>query len=256
MPHPAQEPYHDALDLDSFESTTSFSTQDWGWPYDVSGSSSQDVGGSINRPLVVPDTLLDLGQPSEIPDAANKVDLQSLIKPAAEEAWRPPLLPRSGNISHGYNNNLYARSTGVRTEPLHDEETCRIIGSDFVSNFDSGFYSRQDLGRDDQSEISAKSGAHPGAAQSRPLAGRNVSDSQVTAHNGKRRRSSQPLPVCSVCKVFWPKNRSDQTYVSCSCLHQDVFADQPQQARKEAYQTIQVPSRRMHRKRRRILDRK
>lgn len=224
----AQQQYHQQWDLPSFEPTTTFPIQDWPWPYNVSGVSTQDVDTSIQRSSQV-DPLLDLGQlPPQ--DAVNKLDVQSLVKPAGE-AWRPPLLPRSTNVAHGYHNHAYTRSTGVMSEPLPDEEVCSIVGSDLGSKFDSGFYSqapgrnsslyRRDINRDDQSEISAMSGYHPATTVARPHAGRILSDSQVAghhsiAHHGRKRRSSQPLPPCSVCKIFVPKNLSDQKYVSSS----------------------------------------
>lgn len=224
--HAAQQQYHQQWDLPSFEATTTFPLQDWPWSYNVSGVSTQDVDTSIQRPQL--DPLLDLGRPQQ--DAVNKLDVQSLVKPAGE-AWIPPLLPRSTNITHGYHNHAYARNSGVMSEPLPDEEICSLVESDLVSKLDSGFYSqapgrnsslyRQDINRDDVSEVSAMSGHHSITNIARPPAGRILSDSQVagyrsTAHHGRRRRSSHPLPPCSICKTFVPKNASDQKYVSSS----------------------------------------
>jgi hypothetical protein len=214
---PVQQQYHQTLDLPYFDATTSFSSQDWTWPYNVPGIETQDVDTSIQRSRVVSEPALDLRQ-TPPPDVVDRQDVQSLLKPADEA----PFLPRSTNISYVHYNNAYARSTGVMTEPLLEEETYSILGSDLGSRFDSGLYSsalclpstfRQDFSRDDRSEISAISGAHSNGAVARPRAGRIISDSQVVLRNDKRRRSSQPLPVCSVCKKFWPKNRSDQTFV-------------------------------------------
>jgi hypothetical protein len=111
------------------------------------------------------------------------------------------------------------------SEPVK-EEICSIVESDLGSKFDSGFYSqapyrnasfRKDMNRDDQSEVSAISGFHSTADVARPRTGRRIlSDSQVAdhhsiAHHGKRRRTSQqPLPPCSLCPKFYPKNLSDQ----------------------------------------------
>ena len=214
----APQQYHQQWDLPQFDAPTTFPLQDWAWSYNVSGVSTQDVDTSIQRSQF--DPLLDLGQPPPQEDV-NKLDAQSLIKPA-EEAWRPPLMARSTNVSYGYHNNAYARNAGVMSEPLK-EEICSIAESDLGSRFDSGCYSqvpfpktssfRQEINRDDQSDISAISGAHSTLDVARPRAGRILSDSQVVGHHGKRRRSSQPLPPCSTCKTFFPKNRSDQTYV-------------------------------------------
>jgi hypothetical protein len=225
--HSAQQQYHQQWEIPSFEATTTFPLQDWSWPYNVSGVLTQDVDTSIQRSQLEP--LLDLGQlPPQ--DAVNKLDVQSLVKPA-EEAWRPPLMARSSNVPHGYCNNAYARSPGVMSEPVK-EEICSIVESDLGSKFDSGFYSqalyrspsfRKDVNRDDQSEVSTISGFHSTADVARPRTGRRIlSDSQVAdhhsiVHHGKRRRpSQQPLPPCSLCNKFYPKNLSDQKCVSSS----------------------------------------
>jgi hypothetical protein len=219
----AQQQYNQQWDPPSFESPTTLPFQHWPWSCSVSGVFAQDVNTSIQR--AESDPLLGLGQP--LPqDAVNKWDVQSLVKPAEQEAWRPPLMGRSTNFFYGSHNYANARSTGVMSEPLKEEETCSIVESDLGSKLDSGFFSqvpfpkhssfRQDISRDDQSEVSAISGAHRTMDVARPPAGRILSDSQVLGHHGvarhgKRRRSSQPLPPCSVCKEFWPKNPSDQT---------------------------------------------
>jgi hypothetical protein len=159
--------------------------------------------------------LLVLEPFSTDPEAVKKLDVQSLLKPA-EEGWRPPLFSHTGNPVYGYQHNGYARSTGVMTEPFRGDETSSVIGSDLASQIDSGFYSceaaayRQDLVRDDRSEYSAVSGALPSPTVARPQQGRHSSDGQVLVTSGRRRRSSQPLPVCGICRKFWPKNRSDQ----------------------------------------------
>lgn len=223
----AQQQYQLQWDQPSFEALTPLSLQDWPWAYNLSGGLTQDIVPSAQRSQLEP--RLDLVQvPTQ--DAVNKLDVQSLVKPP-EEGWRPPLLPRSTNVAHGYYNHVYARNTGVMSEPLKDEEICSLVESDLGSKFDSGFYSqapfrkgssfRQDMNRDDQSEVSAISGYHQTIDVARPSAGRIMSDSQVVghhsiAHHGRRRRSSQPLPPCSVCKTFLPKNLSDQKYVSSS----------------------------------------
>jgi hypothetical protein len=220
-PNPTHHEYHGAWTSLSYCDPTSFASQDWTcWPYNASSGSTQDVANPIHRTPVTPDGLLDLGQPSPNQEAANKVDVQSLIKPVAE-GWRPPLLLSSGNVSHGYYNSAYARSTGVMTEPLWDGETCSIVGSEVASTFDSNFLStgpyhnppsfRQDTIQDDRSEVSATSAAHRAAPSTRPPAGRIVSDRPVMRHNSRPRRTSQPLPVCRYCNNFWPKNHSDQT---------------------------------------------
>lgn len=217
----AQQQYHQQWEVPSFEATNAFSLQDWPWSYNVSGVLTQDADTSIQRSQ--PDPLLDLGQPPP-QDAVNKLDVRSLVKPA-EEGWRPPLMARSTNLAHGYYNNAYARSTGVMSEPLK-EEVCSIVESDLGSKFDSGFYSqapcrnalyRKDMIRDDLSEVSTISGFHSTVDVARPATGRRIlSDSQVAGHHsvanhGKKRRSSQqPLPPCSVCNNFHPKNLSDQ----------------------------------------------
>jgi len=149
------------------------------------------------------------------PEAVKRLDVQSLLKPA-EEGWRPPLFSHTSNPVYGYQHNGYARSTGVMTEPYRGDESSSVIGSDLASQLDSGFYScetaayRQDLVRDDRSEYSAVSGALPSPTSTRPHQGRHSSDGQVLAPSARRRRSSQPLPVCGICRKFWPKNRSDQ----------------------------------------------
>lgn len=221
--HSAPQQYHQQWDLPQFEAPTTFPLQDWAWSYNVSGISTQDVNTSIQRAEF--DPLLDLGQPPP-QDTVNKLDVESLVK-SAGEAWRPPMMARSTNLPLGYYNNAYARSAGVMSEPL-EEEICSIAESDRGSRFDSGCYSqvpfpktssfRQDINRDDQSEISAMSRAHSTVGAVRPRAGRILSEGQAVGHHGianhgKRRRSSQPLPACVVCK-FVPKNRSDQTYAS------------------------------------------
>jgi hypothetical protein len=225
-PHPAQHEYQwTSLFIDD---PTSFAFQDWTGPYNSSSAFTQDVANPIHQTQAVTDQSLDLGQ-SGYPEqsysnqeAANKVDVQSLIKPVAE-GWRPPYLPSYGNFSHGYHSSAYARSTGVMTEPLLDEETSSIIGSDITSAFDPNFCSmgryhnppsfHEDSIRDDRSEISATSGARAAPASTRPPAGRNASDSQVMRDNSKKGKSSQPLPVCKYCNAFWPKNHSDGLYV-------------------------------------------
>ena len=227
--HSAQQQYHQQYDLPSFEATTTFTLQDCPWSYNAFGVSTQDVDTSIQRSQL--DPLLDLGQPPP-QDAVNKWDVQSLVKPAGE-AWKPPLLPRSTNVTHGFHNYGYARSSGVMTEPLPDEEIRSLVESDLGSKFDSGSYSkapfrnssmyRQDINQDDQSEVSTVSGHHPATNVARPPAGRILSDSQVASHHtiaslGKRRRPSQPLPPCSVCNKFFPKNLSDQKYVYSTFL--------------------------------------
>jgi hypothetical protein len=244
--NPAQHEYHEAWVSLSLDDQTSFSSQDWTYSYNTSSGSfqdvanpiyqtpitsdglpdlrqispNQDVANPIHQAPVTADGLLDLRQISPNQEAANKVDVQSLIKPVAE-GWRPPYLQGSGNVSHGYHSSAYARSTGVMTEPLWDQETCSIVGSDAASTFDSNFLStgpyhnqssfRQDVIRDDRSEISAASGAR--RPSTRPPAGRIVSDSQVMRRNSssRRRKTSHPLPLCGSCKDFWPKNHSDQT---------------------------------------------
>jgi hypothetical protein len=148
------------------------------------------------------------------PEAVKRLDVQSLLKPA-EEGWRPPLFSHNSNQVYGYQHNGYARSTGVMTEPFRGDETSSAIGSDLASQIDSGFSFeaaayRQDLVRDDRSEYSAVSGALPSATATRPQQGRHSSDGQLLAPSGRRRRSSQPLPVCGICRKFQPKNRSDQ----------------------------------------------
>jgi len=159
--------------------------------------------------------LLDLEPFSTDPEAVGKLEVQSLVKPV-EEGWRPPLFSHNSNQVYGYQHNVYARSSGVMTEPFRSDETSSVIGSDLASQLDSGFYScepvayRQDLVRDDRSEYSAVSGALPSPTATRPQQGRHLSDGQVLAPSGRRRRSSQPLPVCGICRKFWPKNRSDQ----------------------------------------------
>jgi hypothetical protein len=228
--HSAQQQYFQQWDPPSFGAPSTFSLQDFPSTYNVSGVLTQDVDTSIQRSQ--PESLLDLGQlQAQAQDAVNKLPIQSFVKPP-EEGWRPPFMARPTNVPLGYHNQVYTRSPGVMSEPVKDEELCSIVESDLGSNFDSGFYSqapwrknssfRQDINRDDQSEVSAISGAHPTFDVARPSAGRRIlSDSHVgghngTAHHGKRRRPSQPLPPCSVCKTFFPKNRSDQTYVSSS----------------------------------------
>ena len=216
--HSAQQQYHQQWDLPTFEASTPISLQYWPWTYSLSGDLTQGVDTSTQRSQLEP--LLDLGLPPP-QDAVNKLDPQSLVKPAAEA----PFLPRSTNVTHGYYNNAYVRSPGVMSEPLKDEEICSIVESDLCSKLDSGFYSqgpcpntpsfRQDVNRDDRSEVSAILGVPTTARVMRPIAGRILSDNGVVAHHGKRRRSSQPLPACSLCtsKPFIPRNRSDQTYV-------------------------------------------
>lgn len=122
---------------------------------------------------------------------------------------------------------------GVMSEPLKDEEICSLVESDLGSKFDSGFYSqapfrkgssfRQDMNRDDQSEVSAISGYHQTIDVARPSAGRIMSDSQVVghhsiAHHGRRRRSSQPLPPCSVCKHSYPRTSRIKSMYLHPCL--------------------------------------
>lgn len=259
-PHSTQQQYHGTWETPSFHSTTSLSSHDWTWPYEASIPST----GSIQATQAATEPLLDLGPLSENQDAANGVDVQSLLKPATAEAWQPPFLSRHGSISHGYHSSGYARSTGVMTEPLRDEETYSFVGSECSPTFDSSFYPmetchntlsfRQDVIRDDRSEVSAISGAHPTPSPARPPAGRISSDSRVIANNGRRRRSSQPLPACEYCKTFYPKNHSDKMYVPCPCSHHYTIANDAQQARKKAHKTVQVPSRRMQGQRRRLLN--
>jgi hypothetical protein len=217
-PNPAQYEYHEALVSLSCDDQTSFSSQDWTYSYNTSSDAFQDVANVIHQTPITSDGLLDLRQISPNQEAANKVDVQSLIKPVAE-SWRPPYLQGSGNVSHGYHSSAYARSIGVMTEPLWDQETCSIVGSDATSTFDSNFYSvgpyhnppsfRQDATQDDRSEVSATSGARAAPASTRRPAKRNASDSQVTRQGSKGRRLSQPLPVCEYCKAYRPKNLSD-----------------------------------------------
>lgn len=215
---PAQQQYHQTSEVPMFDATTSYTSPDWLWSYNVPGAQTQDVDISLHQSRAMSQPLLHLAQTPPL-DLVN--DVQGLLKPVGEEGWQPQRLRHSANVSHVQYNNGYARSTGVMTEPLLEEETYSFIGSDHGSRFDSGIYSptsclpstfRQDFFPDDRSEVSAVSGPHSNAARARPRAGRIISDSQVVIQNGKRRRSSQPLPACSVCK-FQPKNRSDQTYV-------------------------------------------
>jgi hypothetical protein len=182
------------------------------YPSEASKVSSQDAISPLQSPAA---PLIVLEPFSTDPEAVKRLDVQSLLKPA-EEGWRPPLFSHNSNQVYGYQHNGYARSTGVMTEPFRSDETSSVIGSDLPSQIDSGFFSceatgyRQDLGRDDRSEYSAVSGALPSPAATRPHQGRHSSDGQVLAPSGRRRRSSQPLPVCGICHKFWPKNRSDQ----------------------------------------------
>jgi hypothetical protein len=219
-PNPAQHECHEAWVSLSLDDQTSFSSQDWTYSYNASSTFIHDVANPIHQTQALSNQLLDLGQSSPDQEAASKVDVQSLIKPVAE-GWRPPYLSSAGNVCHGYHSSVYARSTGVMTEPLFSEATPSIIGSDIASTFDSNFLStgpyhnqssfRQDVIRDDRSEISAASGARQ--PSTRPPAGRIVSDSQVMRRNSssRRRKTSHPLPVCGYCKDFWPKNHSDQS---------------------------------------------
>jgi hypothetical protein len=226
-PHPIQHGYQETWTSPSFDDQTSFASQDWIWPYNSPSAFTQDFANPIHQTQAVPDQqLLDLGQPeyqgqsSLDREAANKVDVKSLIKPVAE-GWRPPYLPSSGNVSHGYYSSAYTRSTGVITEPLLTEDTSSIVGSEIASTYGSNFLStgayhnppffRQDVIRDDRSEISATSGARTAPASTRPPAGRSGSDSQVLRHKSKKGRPGQPLPVCGYCNAFWPKNSSDNT---------------------------------------------
>lgn len=219
-----------------------FPSHDGTWTQDASSYSAQQVGSRAQRNHSVQDTLLDLGPVSAYQDAANKVDVQSLVKPVAE-AWRPPFLPRSNDVTQGYQNSAYIRSSGVMTEPVGNEDAYSFVGSDFAPTFDSAYHSmgqsrkdssyRQDSARDDHSEISEINRDQLVEVAERPIAGRVSSDSQVgqvsqsiqVAYNGKRRRSSQPLPVCKYCKSFRPKNRSDHMYANFALPPRNHGAD-------------------------------
>jgi len=186
------------------------SIDDWTSPLDASNLPSQDA----ISPLQNTSASLVLEPFSTDPEAVKKLDVQSLLKPA-EEGWRPPLFSHASNPVYGYQHNGYARSTGVMTEPFRGDETSSAIGSDLASQLDSVFsyeaaMYRQNVVRDDRSEYSAISGALPSQTATRPHQGRLSLDSQAPAPSGRRRRSSQPLPVCGICHKFWPKNRSDQ----------------------------------------------
>jgi hypothetical protein len=186
--------------------------EDFTYPSDASRVPSQDAISPLQSSAP---PLLILEPFSTDPEAVKRLDVQSLLKPA-EEGWRPPLFSHNSNQVYGYQHNGYARSTGVMTEPFRSDETSSAIGSDLASQLDSGFFScepaayRQEFVRDDRSEYSAVSGALPSPIVTRPQQGRHSSDGQVLAPSGRRRRSSQPLPVCGICRKFWPKNRSDQ----------------------------------------------
>lgn len=186
--------------------------EEWTSPSEASRLPSQDAISPLQNSA---SPLLVLEPYSADPEDVKNLDLQSLLKPAQED-WRPPLLPHASHPVYGYQHNGYTRSTGVRTEPFRSDEASSVIGSDLASQFDSGLFPseaaayRQDLARDDRSEYSAVSGMLPSPTATRPYRGRISSDSQVLAPSGRRRRSSQPLPVCRICHLFWPKNRSDQ----------------------------------------------
>jgi hypothetical protein len=193
---------------------------DFTYPSEASKLPSQNAISPLHSSA---QSLLILEPFSTDPEAVKKLDVQSLLKPA-EEGWRPPLFSHNSNQVYGYQHNGYARSTGVMTEPFRSDETSSVIGSDLASQLDSGFFSceipayRQDIVRDDRSEYSAVSGAVPSPTATRPQQGRHLSDGQVLAPSGRRRRSSQPLPVCGICRKFWPKNRSDQVSVPAPSL--------------------------------------
>jgi hypothetical protein len=225
--HPRTTPYathqqcQKTLDFRSPEAETSFTTQDWGFSYNEPSYSTPDVVNSTQRSQINNDPLVGIGSPTFYQAAANDVPLNTLLKPAAE-AWRPPaLIPLPGylsNVRYTDQHDGYTRSTGVMTEPLLEVETSSYLESELASNFDSELYFqpptfRQELTRDDQSEISATSGAYPASSSTRPPAVRVPSNGQIIRQHDRRRRSSQPLPVCSHCKAFQPKNNSDQTYV-------------------------------------------
>lgn len=229
-----QQQYTESWNSLNLNSPYSFSHQDWPLSYNASNFPAQDVGYRSHRAQSAQDTLLDLGPLSPNRDAANKVDMQSLLKPAAE-GWRPPGLSGPYAVPEGYQNNTYTRSSGVMSEPLGNEDAYSFVGSDFAPTYDSGFYSgkhnskrssfRQDAGTDNRSEISEIKGDQLPDAAERPYAGRIMSDPQVVTYNGKRRRSSQPLPLCEYCKSFRPKNRSDHMYVTGAPLLHNNGAD-------------------------------
>lgn len=229
--HPMQQHYSESWNSLALNSPYLLSPQDGPWSYQASNFPAQDAGNRSQQTQNAQDTLLDLGPLSPNRDAANKVDMQSLLKPAAE-GWRPPFLPRPYDGTEAYQNNTYTRSTGVMSEPFGNEDAYSFVGSDFAPTYDSGFYSgkqnskrsslRQDAVTDHRSEISEMIGDQLPELTERPYAGRIMSDPQVVTYNGKRRRSSQPLPLCEYCKDFRPKNRSDKMYVTVSAtLHKN-----------------------------------
>lgn len=115
--HPMQQHYSESWNSLALNSPYLLSPQDGPWSYHASSFPAQDAGNRSQRTQNAQDTLLDLGPLSPNRDAANKVDMQSLLKPAAE-GWRPPFLPRPYDGTEGYQNNTYTRSTGVMSEPL------------------------------------------------------------------------------------------------------------------------------------------
>jgi len=186
-------------------------TDDWTSPSDASSLPSQNAISPLQSNSV---PLIVLEPFSTDPEDVKRLDVQSLLKPA-EEGWRPPLFSHASNPVYGYQANGYARSTGVMTEPFRSDETSSVLGSDLTSHLDSvlsyeAAAYRRDLVRDDHSEYSALSGALPSPTAARSRQGRHSSDSQAHVTSGRRRRSSQPLPVCGICHDFRPKNRSDQ----------------------------------------------
>lgn len=212
----------------SFDGSTSAGLPDWNYSF---GHSYQPNGHGFRAPQNPKDgsgLFLDLG-PIEGPsledlEAANNLDVQSLVKPAEE---LPALFAPGNNLFNGYQTDAFtnaytrsARATGVMTEPIQNDDI-----SSATMDLDSGFFSlgrfndmpsyTQDANHDACSDYSAMSGAQPTPRAMRPPTGRFRSDSQVIA-SSRRTRSSQPLPACQYCHNYWPKNKSDQTYVIIS----------------------------------------
>lgn len=95
------------------------------------------------------------------------------------------------------------------------------LNDQMISASDSGFYYTSDPSIqlsapwDGQFEFV---GSDLTVAKTKPLAGAILSDNEATSRKDRRRRPSPPLPVCSFCKDYRPKNRSDQMYVPDSLI--------------------------------------
>lgn len=205
VPGPSQGQYEEIWSSEPLVGHASFSSQVWTEQYNPSALSPHAHRTHVNHyPTNLQGLVLDLDDIAPNLDYVNKRPVETLIKPAGEG----PRLP--GYPLHGYHGTYLS------------DEAPSALESDQGSTFDSAYYSENAIGcakfkqepsAENRSEHSTVSGAQISPIIPRHQAGSAFGENRSTVSgSGKRKRSTQTLPVCEHCNEFWPKNRSDATY--------------------------------------------